>query len=54
MTHVHDHLDNGFLAYKFVETTLSYASIMGLQDDLKLKGDNYQWLGSMFYFGEFS
>lgn len=34
-----------------VETTLSYASIMGLQDDLKLKGDNYQWLGSMFYFG---
>jgi hypothetical protein len=29
---------------------LSYASIMGLQTDLKLQGDNYQWLGSMFYF----
>jgi MFS transporter, ACS family, allantoate permease len=33
------------------KTTLSYASIMGLQKDLRLKGDNYQWLGSMFYFG---
>ncbi len=33
------------------KTTLSYASIMGLQKDIGLKGDNYQWLGSMFYFG---
>ena len=33
------------------KTTLSYASIMGMQKDLKLKGDNYQWLGSLFYFG---
>ncbi|TFA98238.1 hypothetical protein CCMA1212_010035 [Trichoderma ghanense] len=33
------------------KTTLSYASIMGLKDDLKLKGDNYQWLSSLFYFG---
>ncbi|CAK1366786.1 unnamed protein product [Cercospora beticola] len=33
------------------KTTLSYASIMGLQTDLGLVGDNYQWLGSMFYFG---
>ncbi|WPB06862.1 uncharacterized protein RHO25_011522 [Cercospora beticola] len=33
------------------KTTLSYASIMGLQTDLRLVGDNYQWLGSMFYFG---
>lgn len=24
---------------------------MGLQEDIKLRGDNYQWLGSMFYFG---
>jgi hypothetical protein len=23
---------------------------MGLQTDLKLRGDNYHWLGSMFYF----
>ncbi|KAF4552471.1 MFS-type transporter-like protein 5 [Elsinoe fawcettii] len=33
------------------KTTISYASIMGLQEDLRLKGDNYQWLGSLFYFG---
>ena len=33
------------------KTTLSYASIMGLEEDLGLTGDNYQWLGSMFYFG---
>lgn len=33
------------------KTTISYASIMGLRTDLHLKGDNYQWLGSMFYFG---
>lgn len=24
---------------------------MGMQKDIHLKGDNYQWLGSMFYFG---
>ena len=34
-----------------LETTLSYASIMGIRTDIGLKGDNYQWLGSMFYFG---
>lgn len=33
------------------KTTLSYASVMGLQKDIGLKGDDYQWLGSMFYFG---
>ncbi|PNS20595.1 hypothetical protein CAC42_322 [Sphaceloma murrayae] len=33
------------------KTTISYASIMGLQEDLGLRGDNYQWLGSLFYFG---
>ncbi|EHY59653.1 Allantoate permease [Exophiala dermatitidis] len=33
------------------KTTLSYASIMGIKKDLGLKGDDYQWLGSMFYFG---
>jgi MFS transporter, ACS family, allantoate permease len=27
------------------KTTLSYASIMGLQKDIHLVGDNYQWLG---------
>ncbi|TAQ86098.1 hypothetical protein B7494_g5574 [Chlorociboria aeruginascens] len=33
------------------KTTISYASIMGLKTSLNLTGDNYQWLGSMFYFG---
>ncbi|EHK97936.1 putative Uncharacterized transporter [Glarea lozoyensis 74030] len=33
------------------KTTLSYASVMGLQKAIHLKGDNYQWLGSMFYIG---
>ncbi|KAJ5668948.1 Major facilitator superfamily domain general substrate transporter [Penicillium macrosclerotiorum] len=33
------------------KTTLSYASIMGLKEDLNLVGDQYQWLGSLFYFG---
>ncbi|APA13330.1 hypothetical protein sscle_11g081000 [Sclerotinia sclerotiorum 1980 UF-70] len=33
------------------KTTLSYASIMGMKTSLNLKGDNYQWLGSMFYIG---
>jgi MFS transporter, ACS family, allantoate permease len=27
------------------KTTLSYASIMGLKEDIHLVGDNYQWLG---------
>lgn len=33
------------------KTSISYASIMGLQEDINLVGDDYQWLGSMFYFG---
>ncbi|KAJ5306526.1 hypothetical protein PENANT_c031G05383 [Penicillium antarcticum] len=33
------------------KTTLSYASIMGLKEDLHLIDDQYQWLGSVFYFG---
>lgn len=24
---------------------------MGIKTDINLKGDDYQWLGSMFYFG---
>ena len=34
------------------ETTLSYASVMGIKKDINLVNDDYQWLGSMFYFGE--
>lgn len=26
---------------------------MGLKQDLNLEGDQYQWLGSLFYFGMF-
>jgi len=42
------------------KTTLSYASIMGLklppsdnilESGIGLVGDQYSWLGSMFYFG---
>lgn len=33
------------------KTTISYASIMGIKKDIGLVGDDYQWLGSMFYFG---
>lgn len=33
------------------KTTLSYASVMGIRKDINLKGDDYQWLSSMFYFG---
>lgn len=42
------------------KTTLSYASIMGLKlppsdnplkSGINLTGDEYSWLGSMFYFG---
>ena len=33
------------------KTTLSYASIMGLETDLDLTKSNYQWLGSVFYIG---
>lgn len=33
------------------KTTLSYASVMGIKEDLELVGDQYQWLGSLFYFG---
>ncbi|KAK3942785.1 putative mfs allantoate [Diplogelasinospora grovesii] len=33
------------------KTTLSYASIMGLKTDINLVGQEYSWVGSMFYFG---
>ena len=33
------------------KTTLSYASIMGIKEDIGLVGNDYQWLGSLFYFG---
>ena len=33
------------------KTTLSYASVMGIKKDIHLTGNDYQWLGSIFYFG---
>jgi hypothetical protein len=33
------------------KTTLSYAAIFGIRDDLHLVGTQYNWLSSIFYFG---
>lgn len=33
------------------KTTLSYAAIFGIKDDLHLEGTEYSWLSSIFYFG---
>ena len=33
------------------KTTLSYAAIFGIRDDLHLHGTEYNWLSSLFYFG---
>lgn len=33
------------------KTTLSYAAIFGIRDDLNLHGTQYNWLSSIFYFG---
>ncbi|KAI0965332.1 putative MFS allantoate transporter [Xylaria arbuscula] len=33
------------------KTTLSYAAIFGIREDLSLQGSDYSWLSSVFYFG---
>ncbi|KAL3476051.1 major facilitator superfamily transporter [Aspergillus californicus] len=33
------------------KTTLSYAAVFGLEQDLHLKGTEYSWLGAIFYLG---
>lgn len=33
------------------KTTLSYAAIFGIREDLNLQGAQYSWLSSIFYFG---
>ncbi|KAL1974725.1 hypothetical protein VTN31DRAFT_4929 [Thermomyces dupontii] len=33
------------------KTTLSYAAIFGIREDLNLTGTKYNWLSSLFYFG---
>jgi len=54
------HVEHALTALDIDKTTLSYASIMGLrlppsdnklQSGINLKGDEYSWLSSMFYFG---
>ncbi|KAG2417581.1 hypothetical protein HFD88_008800 [Aspergillus terreus] len=37
--------------YYIDKTTLSYAAIFGINEDLGLSGDHYSWLSSIFYFG---
>ncbi|KAL4806632.1 MFS allantoate transporter [Aspergillus unguis] len=37
--------------YYIDKTTLSYAAIFGIQEDLGLAGTEYSWLSSVFYFG---
>jgi hypothetical protein len=34
-----------------MKTTLSYAAIFGIIEDLDLHGTQYSWLSSIFYFG---
>jgi hypothetical protein len=31
---------------------INYASVYGLEEGTKLQGQDYSWLGSIFYFGE--
>ncbi|KAJ9124717.1 hypothetical protein QFC24_003085 [Naganishia onofrii] len=40
-----------YFFYYVDKTTLSYAAIFGLKTDLHLKGTEYSWLSSIFYFG---
>ncbi|KAL8389423.1 hypothetical protein RB595_008831 [Gaeumannomyces hyphopodioides] len=40
-----------YFFYYVDKTTLSYAAIFGLKDGLGLKGEEYAWLSSSFYFG---
>ncbi|KAL4798694.1 putative MFS allantoate transporter [Aspergillus venezuelensis] len=37
--------------YYIDKTTLSYAAIFGIEEDLNLSGTEYSWLSSVFYFG---
>ncbi|OGM50377.1 MFS allantoate transporter [Aspergillus bombycis] len=37
--------------YYIDKTTLSYAAIFGINEDLSLSGEQYSWLSSVFYFG---
>ncbi|TID07062.1 putative transporter [Colletotrichum higginsianum] len=46
-----------FITYMFNfmdKTILSSASVFGLRNDTNLKGQNYSWVSSIFYFGYFA
>ncbi|KAJ5464091.1 Major facilitator superfamily domaingeneral substrate transporter [Penicillium sp. IBT 31633x] len=40
-----------YFFYYVDKTTLSYAAIFGIKEDLHLSGSQYSWLSSVFYFG---
>ncbi|KAJ5179246.1 hypothetical protein N7492_002456 [Penicillium capsulatum] len=40
-----------YFFYYVDKTTLSYAAIFGIEESLNLKGTEYSWLSSIFYFG---
>ncbi|KAK7454621.1 hypothetical protein VKT23_011374 [Stygiomarasmius scandens] len=40
-----------YMFYYVDKTTLSYAAIFGIKDDLNLGKQEYSWLSSLFYFG---
>ncbi|TFL04974.1 major facilitator superfamily domain-containing protein [Pterulicium gracile] len=40
-----------YFFYYVDKTTLSYAAIFGIREDLNLQGQEYAWLSSVFYFG---
>ncbi|KAB8264646.1 MFS allantoate transporter [Aspergillus pseudonomiae] len=40
-----------YIFFYIDKTTLSYAAIFGIQDNLQLVGNQYSWLSSIFYFG---
>ncbi|KAJ5112927.1 hypothetical protein N7456_001461 [Penicillium angulare] len=40
-----------YIFFYIDKTTLSYAAIFGVDDDLHLVGTQYSWLSSIFYFG---
>ncbi|KGB75365.2 hypothetical protein CNBG_1203 [Cryptococcus deuterogattii R265] len=40
-----------YFFYYVDKTTLSYAAIFGIKEDLNLGGSKYSWLSSIFYFG---
>jgi hypothetical protein len=40
-----------YFFYYVDKTTLSYAAIFGIKEDLNLHKTDYNWLSSIFYFG---